>query len=1075
MTAETLFAQALNVPESERSALLARHPELRAQVEALLAAQANAGPVTGAFVAEPSLPGLRTGAFVAEPSVAPPSNAVPTPPTSVIGTLLAGRYTLLNVIGEGGMGSVYLAEQSEPVKRQVALKLIKAGMDSKTVLARFDAERQALALMDHPNIARIYDGGLTPSGQPFFVMELVQGVPLTAYCDAHRLAVNARLQLFVAVCQAVQHAHQKGIIHRDLKPGNVLVTEVDGRPTPKVIDFGVAKATEQKLTDLSLADVGLIVGTPAYMSPEQADASADIDTRTDVYALGVMLYELLVGSPPLDAKQFQRGALLEMLRMVREVEPPRPSTKLSTSDALPNIAANRNIEPAKLTQLLRGELDWVVMKALEKDRTRRYETANGFAADVLRYLADEVVEARPPSRAYRLKKFVKRHKGQVLAASLVLVALVAGIVGTSWGFFEAKREYREAEAARQREAEERAVAVTQRELADAQLIQIEAINNTMFDIFEEFDVRAQKQVKDPIEAVLADKLIEAGKKLDAKTIHDPQVLAKLQRRLGMTVLHLGKTEAAIALLSSALQLRQANVGPDHPDTIESMDSLALALQDAGQMEQALTLLEETLKLSVQKRGPEHIDTLSTMNNLALALIHAGRVAEAVALHEKTLALRKSTLRPTHPHILISMNNLAMAYSDFGNFDKSLALIKETLALTKAEFGPDHADTLDTMNSLAEAYMNAGDFALAIPVCEETYRLRRAKIGPDHPNTLASLHNAGCAYQGVRNYDKAISLLKDALEGRKKILPPDHPDLTQSMNALGLAYQEAGDYRLALPLLEENLQRSKAKFGPEHQKTLTAMNNLALSYTFSGNLDRALPLYEDTFRIRKAKFGTDHPLTLLSAYNLAMAYQAAGQRDHAVSLLAETFSLSKTKLGSDHPDTLSCMRGLGKAYLSAGRIDDALPLFAEYLATSRKKHPNNSPSLAQLLAKVSLDYLQHQQFAPAESLLRECLAIRAQQEPDAWTTFNTMSQLGGILLGQKKYGEAEPLLLAGYQGMKQRETTIPLQGKVRLPEALDRLIELYTATNQPDQVTQWRAEQAKYREILPLPRGEVKHR
>ena len=357
-----------------------------------------------------------------------------------IGTVIAGRYTLVEVIGEGGMGSVYLASQTEPVKRQVALKLIKTGMDSRGVLARFDAERQALALMDHPNIARIYDGGVTPAGQPFFVMELVQGVPLTEYCDQQRLTVKARLELFVAVCQAVQHAHQKGIIHRDLKPGNVLVTEVDGRPTPKVIDFGVAKATEVKLTDMSFADTGAIVGTPAYMSPEQADPSSmDIDTRTDVYALGVMLYELLTGSPPIDAKQFQRGAILEMLRMVREVDPPRPSTKLSTAEALPNIAANRSIEPARLAKLLQGELDWVVMKALEKDRTRRYETANGFARDIQRYLADEVVEARPPSRGYRLKKFVKRNKGQVIAASLVLLTLLAGMAGTTFGMIRAEQ------------------------------------------------------------------------------------------------------------------------------------------------------------------------------------------------------------------------------------------------------------------------------------------------------------------------------------------------------------------------------------------------------------------------------------------------------------------------------------------------------------------------------------------------------------------------------------------------------------------------------------------------------------
>ncbi|MFO1322427.1 MAG: serine/threonine-protein kinase, partial [Burkholderiales bacterium] len=388
-----------------------------------------------------------TGTF-GEPPVARAGSGPAEP-----GTVIAGRYTLVEVIGEGGMGSVYLATQTTPVKRQVAVKLIKTGMDSKAVLARFDAERQALALMDHPNIARIYDGGVTPTGQPFFVMELVKGVPLTEYCDAQRLSIDARLQLFLSVCQAVQHAHQKGIIHRDLKPGNVLVTEVDGRPTPKVIDFGVAKATELKLTDLSFADTGAIVGTPAYMSPEQADpTSMDIDTRTDVYALGVMLYELLTGSPPIDGKQFKRGAILEMLRMVREVEPLRPSTKLSTADALPNIAANRSTEPAKLAKALRGELDWVVMKALEKDRTLRYETANGLAADIQRYLADEVVEARPPSAGYRLKKFVRRHKGEVVAASLMLFVLVGGIVGTSIGLVQADRA-RDGEKAEREKAE----------------------------------------------------------------------------------------------------------------------------------------------------------------------------------------------------------------------------------------------------------------------------------------------------------------------------------------------------------------------------------------------------------------------------------------------------------------------------------------------------------------------------------------------------------------------------------------------------------------------------------------------
>ena len=483
----TIFTEALERTDpADRAAYLdgacAGDAALRRRVEALLAAHDGAGrflepdatgvsgPASAATLEATGTPAPETrpppepatrestqdGTIAADP-VAPPAAA---PDGFVAGRVIAGRYTLLEVLGEGGMGTVYRAEQTQPVKRPVALKLIKVGMDSRTVLARFDAERQALALMDHPNIARVYDGGTTAAGQPFFVMELVQGVPITEYCDQHRLPVRARLELFVAVCQAVQHAHQKGIIHRDLKPSNVLVTEVDGRPTPKVIDFGVAKATEFRLTEQSLADTGAIVGTPTYMSPEQADPSSmDIDTRTDVYALGVILYELLAGSPPIDAKQFKRGAFLEMLRMVREVDPPRPSTKVSTAEALPSIAASRDIEPAHLKRALKGDLDWIVMKALEKDRTRRYETANGFAADVLRHLTNEPVVAAPPSRAYRMRKFVRKNRGQVIAASLVLTALVVGIVGTTLGLFQARRQEKIAQTLATKEAKARGEAV----------------------------------------------------------------------------------------------------------------------------------------------------------------------------------------------------------------------------------------------------------------------------------------------------------------------------------------------------------------------------------------------------------------------------------------------------------------------------------------------------------------------------------------------------------------------------------------------------------------------------------------
>jgi WD40 repeat protein len=438
--AKSLFLAASEMADPARRATFLEgecggNADLRARVEALLYAN-DAAPLTPLPPSDP-----------VQPVDDPCATQVQNDPATYIGQTIAGRYKLLEEIGEGGMGTVFMALQAEPVRRAVAVKIVKPGMDSKAVLARFEAERQALAMMDHPNIARVLDAGSTESGQPFFVMELVKGTRITKYCDDHRLTPRQRLELFVPVCQAIQHAHQKGVIHRDIKPSNVLVALYDDRPMPKVIDFGLAKAVGQPLTEKTLMTAfGALAGTPEYMSPEQASLNnLDIDTRSDVYSLGVLLYELLTGTTPLDRKSLGDAALLEVLRIVREVDAPRPSAKLSSSEALPTIAANRGTEPAKLTRLMRGEIDWVLLKALEKDRARRYETANGLARDIQRYLADEVVEARAPSTGFRLLKFARRHKAQVTAAALVFLALLAGITGTTFGLIQAEKQRRRAD------------------------------------------------------------------------------------------------------------------------------------------------------------------------------------------------------------------------------------------------------------------------------------------------------------------------------------------------------------------------------------------------------------------------------------------------------------------------------------------------------------------------------------------------------------------------------------------------------------------------------------------------------
>ena len=433
MDEQSIFIAALERDATARREYLDEvcegNPELLQRVEKLLAAHENAA----SFMDQPA------------GELAP---TIDQPITEKPGTVI-GPYKLLQKIGEGGFGVVYMADQAEPVKRRVALKIIKPGMDTRQVIARFEAERQALAMMDHPNIARVLDAGTTEYGRPYFVMELVKGVPITKFCDEHHLTPRERLELFVPVCNAIQHAHQKGIIHRDIKPSNVLVGEYDDRAVPRIIDFGVAKATEQHLTEKTMfTQFGQILGTIDYMSPEQAKLNElDIDTRSDIYSLGVLLYELLTGETPFDRQRLRSAAFDELLRIIREEEPPKPSFRLSNSESLPSTAANRHTEPKKLTTLVRGELDWIVMKALDKDRTRRYETATGFAADVQRYLNDEPVVACPPSAGYRIRKALRRHRTPV-ATSAVILSLLLLFVG-SLGWMTRDRLARQQEVARE--------------------------------------------------------------------------------------------------------------------------------------------------------------------------------------------------------------------------------------------------------------------------------------------------------------------------------------------------------------------------------------------------------------------------------------------------------------------------------------------------------------------------------------------------------------------------------------------------------------------------------------------------
>jgi serine/threonine protein kinase len=759
---------------------------LRAEVEKLLRAQAEMGSFHEAL--RMALPATVDGLVGERP-----------------GTVI-GPYTLLQQIGEGGMGAVYLAEQEKPVRRRVALKIIKPGLDTAQVIARFEAERQALALMDHPNIARVLDAGASESGRPYFVMELVPGVPITEFCDQNRLAPEARLRLFLDVCHAVQHAHHKGVIHRDIKPSNVLVTRHDGAAVVKVIDFGIAKATGQKLTEQTLFTAsGQMIGTPAYMSPEQAQTSGlDIDTRSDVYALGVLLYELLTGTTPLEDTRLREAGYVELLRLIREEEAPRPSTRLSSlGDPATVLAGNRGLDVRRLAQLLAGDLDWVVMKALEKDRNRRYDTPASFAEDIGRYLRREAILARPPSTFYKAKKFAQRHRAAVLTGSAVAAALLAGAALATWQAVVATRAKQDALAAAAAEKEAK-------ELAQAREAQTEAVLKFVEDrVFTA--ARPEGQPGGFGRAVQLRRVLEAALPLvETSFPNEPLIEARLRMTLGKSFWDLGDTKIAAEQWQRALTLYTRHLSPDHPNTLRSMHNLAASYHALGQYAEALQLKEEALALCQARFGPDHADTLHSRDNLANSYHAVGRYADAVKLGEETLALRQARLGPDHPDTLDNLESLAISYHALGRRDDALKLFEETLARRKAQLGLDHPHTLRNMNNLANSYHALGRHADALKLREEALALRHARLGPDHPSTLMSMNNLAVSYFALGRHADALKLREEALALRHARLGPDHPDTLQSMwgVAESLAQLERGAE--AVPVIDECVRRATGK-------------------------------------------------------------------------------------------------------------------------------------------------------------------------------------------------------------------------------------------------------------------------
>ncbi|MEZ6037947.1 MAG: serine/threonine-protein kinase [Planctomycetota bacterium] len=938
-----LLQRAMDLPPPARPAFVAdkcgRDPELGRQLAAQLFAAGDA-----------------QFAPAGDGTVAPDATMLPpTPGGEAVGDEAEreqlgsriGAYTLQQVIGEGGFGTVYLAEQREPVVRQVALKILKLGMDTRQVVARFEQERQALAVMDHPNIAKVLDAGATVRGRPYFVMELCRGEPLVEWCDKQRWPVAQRLELFVQICLAVQHAHGKGIIHRDLKPSNVLVGMQDGRPVVKVIDFGIAKALTQRLTERSLVtQAEQVIGTLQYMSPEQAEGSLDIDTRTDVYSLGVVLYELLTGSTPFDDPTQRRMSQAELIRRVRDSEPHKPSTRLSAAgETLAKLAERRRTDSRRLSMQLRGELDWIVMKAIERDRTRRYATALEFAQDVQRYLIGESVLAAPPSRVYRLRKFLGRYRAAVAGAACVFAALAVGAVAFAWQAAEAR---------------------TQRDQARVEQRRAEDVASLMEDVFSGIDPNAERELG----VTLADQLrqrLERSVAALASGDGDPITRARLQEALGSALMGLGEFARAEGLFRSALETRRQQLGERHPDTFRSAEELASAELRMGSFAAALTRLEQ-----LRAAGG-----LADAGDLMLGMAYraAGRRGEAIlALERERDRLQRRGGADTEDGLL-ALHSLAACYREDDRAAAAVPLFEDVLARRIRLLGADHPDVLTTANSLAVALSTSGRREESLVLLEQTRARLLERYAPDHEAVVAIEANIANDLCKLRRAGEAVQRLEPLLARAAATRSASDPTLVRLRASFGNALADVGRWTDALPHMREVSARQKELFGPDSEpaddaainlgrclaqlrrpaegidvlrpvvarlrrldedavRTLALRVELAKLLRLDDKLDEAIADLEDVLRRARAAHAGDVVIGNVLC-ELGGCYFQRHDAAAAIAAYEPAVVIRTRTLGAHDPGTLGARASLASSHWLAGDFERAIPMQREVLAAAAR--------------------------------------------------------------------------------------------------------------------------------------------
>ncbi len=949
------------------------------------------------------------------------------------GTMI-GNYKLLGVLGEGGFGTVYLAEQLQPIKRRVALKIIKLGMDTREVIARFEAEKQALALMDHPGIAKVFDAGATGTGRPYFVMELVEGVPVTAYCDRNRLPTPERLELFREICAAVQHAHQKGVIHRDIKPSNVLVTEIEGRPVPKVIDFGIAKATEARLTEKTFFTLEAnFIGTPAYMSPEQTGLSdLDVDTRSDIYSLGVLLYELLAGVTPFDEAALRSAGFAEIQRIIREDDPPRPSARVSRlGERLTDTAEHRRLRGAQLVKHLKGELDWIVMKCLEKDRARRYETANGLARDVERYLADEPVAASPPSRSYRLRKLVVRNRAVFTAGAAMVLLLAAGVMGTSIGLVRAKQAER---AARSEAAKSDQVAGFLTDMLqgvgpatargrDTEMLE-EIVGQTDEKIGAELE--GQPEVEGLIRSFLATTYYDLGRiekskaqfeqardlLIEARGEVDEDV-AKQYDSLGQVHEQLQEYDASEASYLKALELRRALFGDaDNEDLAMNLVNLANLYVNLGRYEEAEPMLLEGLERLRRLHGEKNEFVAITLNSLGNLMQHLKRYDEAGPYYEQALAAHTALLGEDHPYVITDLTNLGWLAMNTGDMAGATERFRKAAVLARRVYTEPNFNLIMTLNSLATAEQRSGQPEVAEPVFRECVALADSVYGPDHASTADALLKLGSCLSDLGRFAEADSLSRGAIAIHEKVFGPDDRITLRSRYNYAYTVYNRGDYDKAIPLLTEMVTAYTAAVGREHDHTALVLSNLGRALRDAGRLDEAGGPLTECREIRMRVLGPDHLMVGVADQDLGEARYLEGRLAEADSLLTAAQTIYTATLDSTHLAFGSVELLRARVDLGLGHPQEALALVARGRPIMAKAKGEDHPQT------LGYDTLEGLVLARGGDL--DAAGARADEIEPKLAALSPRKQaplqldLGRIRTLDGDYGDAEQLLLASHE-------------------------------------------------------------